>query len=127
MTFCFYIVVGLVTIIIQTTIVPYYSLLHGLSDLPLFLVIYLALFRPMRESLPMAFILGFVMDGLSGGPLGLYVSTYFWTCAGILWLMTFLHIRSRILLPVVAASAVMVENIILLVGMVVPAPDLRMH
>lgn len=126
MTFCIYMAISLLTITIQTTIIPYHFLLRGFYDLPLLLVIYLALFRPMRESLPMVFILGLVMDSLSGSPLGLYVSTYFWVCAGILWLITFLHIRSRLLLPIVVASSVVVENVIFGVGTVMLVPDARM-
>ena len=126
MTLCFYIAASLLVILIQTTIIPYHSLVHGFYDLPLLLVIYLALYRPIRESLPMVIGLGFVMDSLSGSPLGLYVSTYFWTCAGILWFMTFLHIRNRLLLPIVVAAAVLVENIIFLAGMVMLVPDMRM-
>ncbi|MEE8397775.1 MAG: rod shape-determining protein MreD, partial [Desulfobacterales bacterium] len=90
------------------------------------LVVYLALFRPMRESFPMAIIFGFVMDSLSGGPLGLYVTTYFWSCAGILGVMTFLDIRSRFLLPMVVASVVIVENALFGAGTVMFVPDARM-
>ncbi len=123
MSVVLYMVVGLLLVIIQTTIIHEIPLLHGTHDLLLLLVVYGGLYRPLRESLPLALAMGLIMDGLSGGPPGLYVTAYLWICIGITWLITFLHVRNRLLLPVVFAAAVVLENIVLLGGMVLLVSD----
>jgi len=122
MSLVLYMVTGLVLIIMQTTIVQGNPVLHGIHDLPLLLAVYAALLRPPRESVPHAIAMGFVMDGLSGGPIGLYVTAYFWICICIIWLMTFLHVRSRLLLPFVYFAAALLENLILVGGLILLVP-----
>jgi rod shape-determining protein MreD len=125
MTSLLYIPISLLLIVVQTTILNNHPLLPGFHDLPLLLVTYMGLFRPMREGLLYVLVMGFVMDGLSEGPLGLYVTAYFWICFSISWLMTFLHVRSKLLLPFVFALATVLENCILLWGMIIGVPGAR--
>ena len=125
MTFLLYMSISLLLIIIQTTIIHSHQLLLGFHDLPLLLVVYMGLFRPVRESIPFVLMLGFVMDGLSEGPFGLYVSVYFWIFISISWLMTFLHVRSMLLLPFVFGLAMLIESGILLGGMILLVPGAR--
>lgn len=125
MTFLLYTPISLLLIIIQTTIIHGHQLLFGFHDLPLLLVVYMGLFRPVSESISFVLMLGFVMDGLSEGPFGLYVTVYFWIFVSISWLMTFLHVRSKLLLPFVFALAMLIENGILLGGMILLVPGAR--
>lgn len=125
MTFLLYIPISLLLIIIETTIIHNCQFLPGFHDLLLLLVIYMGLYRPIRESIPSILVLGFVMDGLSGGPVGLYATAYFWIFISISWLMTFLHVRSMLLLPFVFATGMLMENGILLVGMILLVPGAR--
>ena len=91
-------------------------------DLLVPLVIYLGLFRSVRESLPVIIVIGFVMDNLSGGPLGLYLTAYLWLFAGVRWIIYVLHVGDKVLLPFVVAIGVLLENAIFMgvIGMLEP-------
>jgi len=54
-------------------------LFHGVFyDLLIPLVVFLSLNLPNREGVSVVLILGLIMDLLSGGMFGLYLSIYFW-------------------------------------------------
>jgi rod shape-determining protein MreD len=89
-------------------------LLEHSYDLPAVFVLYLGLFRHVRESIAVILLLGFVMDSLSGGPFGLYLTTYLWLFIGVRWVIKYLHAGNRILLPFVVASGILIENLIFL-------------
>jgi len=112
MTYFFYMCTFVLLFIFQTTIMPYFRMFDGFYDLISPFVLYLGLFRPARESIPVVLVLGFVMDNLSGGPLGLYLTAYFWLYAGVKWLITVMNVRDNILLPFVVAVGVLLQNII---------------
>ena len=112
MTYVFYTLVGLVLITLQTTVMPTLSFLGNHFDLLVALVIYLGLFRPVRESLPFIFILGLVADNLSGSPLMLYVTTYLWVYACVRWLNNVLQIGMRFRFPIIIGAGVLLENLI---------------
>lgn len=126
MIYCYYIAVSLCLIVVQTTLVPFFPLSGGLYDVPALFIVYLGLFCPVREGFPIVLVLGLVSDGLSGGPLGLYTAIYFWLFAGAAWIKTFLHMRSILLLPVVTASAILIENLLLITGMAFFVPDSKL-
>ena len=109
-----YISVSLLLVVLQTAVIPHIHLLKNISDIPLLLVIYVGLRRPLRESLSVALIFGLVMDGLSASPVGLYAIAYFWICCILAWLMTFFHIRSTLLLPIIYGAAALLEDCIFL-------------
>ena len=77
MSYFFNISVCLLLVILQTTIMPYLPPLDKFYDLLIPFIVYLSLSRPVRESLPFILFLGYIMDNLSGGPFGLYLTTYF--------------------------------------------------
>ncbi len=112
MTYFFYICTFVLLLIFKTTVMPYFLLFDRFYDLLAPFVIYLGLFRSVRESIPIIIIFGFIMDNLSGGPLGLYLTTYLWLFAGVKWVITILRVRDNILLPFVVAAGVLLENII---------------
>lgn len=114
MTYCFYICTCFCLVIYQTTIMPHLVIFNQFYDLLCLLVIYLGLFRPVRESIPVVLLLGLVMDDLSGGPLGLYITTYFWLFVGLNQALKFFQVGHRLLLPLVIASGVLIENLIFL-------------
>jgi rod shape-determining protein MreD len=91
---------------------PCFLLFDRFYDLLAPFVIYLGLFRSTRESIPIIIVFGFIMDNLSGGPLGLYLTTYLWLFAGVKWVITILQVRDNVLLPFVVAVGVLLENII---------------
>ena len=122
MTYCFYMCVFVFFVILQTVIMPYFPLFDSFYDLLVPFVIYLGLFRSVRESVPVIIVMGFVMDNLSGGPLGLYLTAYLWLFAGVRWIVYVLHVGDKVLLPFVVAAGVLLENVIFMgvIGMFEP-------
>jgi len=87
-------------------------------------VIYLGLYRSLREGVVTVIILGFVMGSLCGSPLGVYITSYFWIYLGCIWVLTFLHVHSMILLSFIVAVAVVFENLIFLIGLILQTEGL---
>ncbi|UCE51129.1 MAG: hypothetical protein JSV31_17900 [Desulfobacterales bacterium] len=112
MIYCFYIGACLCLVILQTTILPYLPLLDRIYDLLIPFIIYLGLFRSIREGLFLVLFLGFIMDNLSGSPFGLYLTSYCWLFVGIKWTTTFVQVRSRLLQSLVVAAGVLLQNLI---------------
>jgi cell shape-determining protein MreD len=104
--------IGLFLIIIQTTVMPHIPVFERFYDLLTPLVLYLSIFRPVRESTVIIVIFGFLMDNISGGPFGLYLTVYFWLFLSVRWAITFLHVGDSFLLPFVVAVGVFMENLI---------------
>ncbi|MEA3417645.1 MAG: rod shape-determining protein MreD [Thermodesulfobacteriota bacterium] len=113
MSYCFHIFACLCLIIFQTTILPCLSLSNTFYDLLVLYIVYMGLFFSVREGIPVALIAGSVMDSLSGGPFGLYLTAYLWLFIGVRQLIKFFHVSNYILLPFVVAAAVLIENVIL--------------
>ncbi len=113
MTYFFYVSLCLVLIVVQTAVMPW-ILPYGRCtyDLTVPFVLYLGIFCPIRESLAVIFFAGFVTDNFSAAPFGLYSITYLWLFAGTKWIVTFLHVGNRILLPVLAGAGVLAENLL---------------
>lgn len=109
MTYLFYIAVCLTLVVLETTLMADLVVFRGIYDLLVTFVVYLGLYRPARESLPVIACLGFVMDNLSGAPFGLYLTVYLWVFAGIKWLMRYLQVRTSALVMVVVPIAVFIE------------------
>lgn len=112
MTYFYTIAVCFCLLIFQTTILPSFRLLENFYDLPVVFVLYLGLSRRFRESIAVILLLGFLMDSLSGGPFGLYLTTYFWVFLGVRWIIKYFHAGNRILVPFVVAAGVLIENLI---------------
>lgn len=112
MTYCFYVCICVCLVIFHTTIIPHISLLTNFYDILIPFIIYLGLFRPVRESIVFILVLGFLMDNLSGGPFGLYLTTYLWLFIVVKVVVKYLHARNNILLVLIVAAGVLMENII---------------
>jgi hypothetical protein len=56
------------------------------------------------------FLSGIVMDSLSGGAFGIYCSTYIWLFFWVKALVQYVHVKSLLLIPVVMAVAIFMEN-----------------
>ena len=114
MSYFFNISACLFLVILQTTIMPYLSLLDKFYDLLIPLIVYLSVSRPVRESLPFVIFLGFIMDNLSGGPFGLYLTTYFWLYLGVKGITTFIQVGNRLfIITLIVVGGVLFENLIL--------------
>ena len=119
MTYFVYFCIGLCLVIIQTAIMPFFSMLDGFYDLVCIFVIYLSLYRPVREGIPVILFFGLVMDNLFGGPFGLYGTTYLWLFIGIKWLITFLQLGNFVLLSFVVVLGILMENLIFIGAIVI--------
>lgn len=123
MTIIFYILVSLCLVLVKTTLIPAFPLFDKFYDLLIPIIIYLSLFRSMREGIPIILFFGIIMDSLCGGPAGLYLATYIWLYAGMRWLSQFLHTGNMLLAAVAVALGVVFECMVLLGYMVMLAPD----
>ena len=123
MTTIIYIVISIGSIVIQTTLFPLVAWLDGFYDLLIPFVVYLALYRPLKEGLPAVLFLGLAMDTLSGGPFGIYSTTYIWLYGVIAWLIGFLHFKNKLLMPFVVVVGVFMENMVFLGTVKLGNPD----
>ena len=125
MTHLLNICIGLLLVVIQTTVMPHIPVFERFYDLISPLVIYLSIFRPVRESTIIVLIFGFLMDNISGGPFGLYLTAYLWLFLGVRWAITFLHVGDSFLLPFVVAVGVLMENLIFIGARAILEPNLQ--
>ena len=125
MSYLIYIIVGLIIVVFQTTLPMHFRLFESLYDLFLLFVIYVGFYRPIREGLPFVILFGFVMDGMSGGPFGLYMSCYFWLYVGMLLLTRFMRVSNNLILPLVVVGSVLIQNLVFLGTMAVFMPDVK--
>jgi cell shape-determining protein MreD len=101
---------GLVLIVTQTTILPYFKIFDSIYDLLCPLVIYIGLFQPVRKAVPVILLYGFLMDNLSGAPPGFYLTTYIWLFVYAVVLCRFMHVNDKFIGPLIVALGVVIEN-----------------
>ena len=126
MNYCFYAAVCLFLIVLQTTILPFIPLFESIYDLLIPFVIYLGLYRPIREGLILVFFLGFLMDNLSGSHFGLYLTIYCWLFIGVKWITTLFQVGNRVLFSVVVAVGVLIGNGIIISSFAIQGGDMRL-
>ena len=122
MTYCFHFLICFVLVILQTTVMPYFSVFDRFYDLLFPFIVFLSLFRSSRESIPVVLFFGLVMDTLSGGPFGLYLTTYLWLFVGVKWMITFLDVGDSVLLLFVVAIGVLIQNLIFVGSIAIFSP-----
>ena len=88
---------------------PQIGFLAGIYDVLLAYVLFLSLFRPLKESLALVLVFGFFMDSLSGGPFGLYLTTYFWVLLITRQITRFLHPDNLVLRFFIVTLGVVVQ------------------
>jgi rod shape-determining protein MreD len=110
MTYCVYIACGLFMIICQTTVLPRLAFVGYCFDLLLPLVVYLAAFRPLHEALPFTVFLGVLMDHLSVGPFGLYLTSYVWLFIAARAAATVVRAEHPIMIVLILIGAVAAQN-----------------
>lgn len=118
MTFFFYIGIGLGLMILQTSLLPRLAFIGHFFDLLVPLVIYLAAFRPLHESLIFTLFLGLLADNLSGGPFGLYLTAYVWLFVGVRMAATVVRAENPFLLVLIILLGVVLQNLIFYGGLV---------
>jgi len=106
-------------IIIKTAVLSNFAFFNNFYDILLPFVLYLGLFRPFSQGLPLIFFYGFCMDSITGGPFGIYISVYFILFIAMRWTIQFLHARSILLKPFIVLIGVFIENLIFMAFLVV--------
>lgn len=114
MTFLIYTLICLCLILAQTVILPFFFHVVNSYDLILMFILYLGFYRPALEALPVLLLMGCLMDCLSGGAFGIHTTTYVWLYAVMRGTIQYLHVNSLIVLPVVILTAVLLENLVVL-------------
>lgn len=110
MNYFIYTTCGLFMVICQTTVIPRLAFVGYFFDLVLPVVIYLAAFRPLHEALPFTVFLGAVMDNLSGGPFGLYLTSYVWLFIVVRAAATIVRAENPIMIVSILIGAVAAQN-----------------
>jgi rod shape-determining protein MreD len=123
MTILYYILVSLCLLVVKTTLIPVLPFFTKFYDLLIPIVIYLSFFRALREGIPIVIFFGLIMDSLCGAPMGLYMSTYIWLYVAMRYLRRVLHSGNIALFAVAVAVGVAFESLVLLIYMLMLAPD----
>ncbi|MBI9089753.1 MAG: rod shape-determining protein MreD [Desulfobacterium sp.] len=117
--FFFYFGISLALTIVQTSILPGFSVFSQSFDLLFVIVLSLSL-RFSHPAIGVAvFLLGCAMDSVSGGPFGLYISAYVWIYILVRSLKSLVHLENIVFLICMSAVAVVVENAFLVFTFVV--------
>jgi rod shape-determining protein MreD len=113
MIYFFHITIGFSVILLQTTVLPHMGFFTSCYDLLIVQIVYLGLYQTVRESVVIIGLLGVVVDSLTGGPYGVYLTTYFWLFVSVRWALVYLRLSDTIILPFVVAYGVLIENLLL--------------
>lgn len=110
MTYLVYIPIAIAFIVMQTVVLPVLFFSERSYDLLLILVLFLGFYRSAAESIPVVLLLGLLSDSFSGGPFGLYITTYLWLFVGVKIVIPLFHADSWIVLFVGILSGVLLEH-----------------
>lgn len=110
MAYLVYIPLAILLIVMQTVVLPVFFLISNSYDLLLILVLFLAFYRPHSEGVPMVIILGFLSDCFSGGPFGLFTTTYIWLYVGVKSVVQYFLVDSWFVLLAAILSGVLLEH-----------------
>lgn len=115
----FYFCLFLLFFLVQTSVFPSFSIFSQNFDLLLVIILSLSLkFSNIGTGMAI-FILGCIMDSVSGGPFGLYLSAYVWIYILVRSLKSLVHLENIVFLVCMGAVAVVVENAFLVFSFVV--------
>jgi len=114
MTYVFYGLVGIVLVLLETTLLPVWSMGDLTYDLLLPLVIFVSVFRPAREGIFVIIVFGILLDRLSGGRFGLYLTTYFWLFMGVKIAQGVIQVKNFPALMLISTFGVIFENFLFL-------------
>lgn len=112
---------GIGLIICHTSLIPRLPFVGAFFDPLLPLVVYLGVFRPPREAVPVALFFGFLADSLSGGAFGIFMSAYLWVALGVRQAAAVVRAENPFILIFILIVAVAAENA--LIAAVVAAAD----
>jgi rod shape-determining protein MreD len=114
-------------LLFQTTITPNFRLFYDFFNLMNLFVVYLVLYRSNQEIIIFVALTGILMDSVSGGPFGLYMTTYIWLSLSIKWTLKYLHKGNAILIPMIISGSILAENLIIISVMALVEKNFSFH
>lgn len=114
--FCLYTLIGLATIVGQTTILRLPVFQGVLYDLLIPLIIFVRLHLTLRASGLLALTVGFVMDLFSGGVFGLYMTVYLWIFLLVQGVSNYFNVQGTACRSALIALCVLGQNLVFLVS-----------
>jgi len=118
---CLYFMVGLSAVVAQTTILRI-PLFHAVFyDLLIPLVVFLSLNLPDKKGVLVVLILGLIMDLLSGGIFGLYLSIYFWIFLWVKSVSKYFDVCDTIFQSVLIGVCVFGQHLIFCISVAAPS------
>lgn len=112
MRYLIYFLVSAVLISLQTTIIPALPLLLTPYDILIPFVVYLTLFRPLSEGLPVIVLTGCAMDMLSGAVAGIYLIIFIWILLLFKRAKIYFHLKDPVLFKMIVIISILIENFI---------------
>lgn len=123
---CLYLVLGLLTIVAETTILKL-SIFQGIFyDLLIPLVVFLSVNLPNRKGFLVVVILGMMMDLLSGGIFGLYLTIYLWIFLSVKNLSKYFDVDKALFQSVLIGVCVFGEHLLFCVSVAAPWKGARL-
>jgi cell shape-determining protein MreD len=114
--FCLYSVIGLATIVGQTTLLRIPVFQGVFYDLLIPLVVFMRLHLTLTEASLLTLILGFVMDLFSGGVFGLYMTVYLWIFLLVQGVSDYFNVQGTACRSALIAFCVLGQNLIFLIS-----------
>ncbi len=109
MIYGFFAFFGLALVLLQSLVLVALLPAGLVYDLLIPLVVYLSLFHPNGKTLFLLLCMGLIMDGITGGAMGIYMLTYFWIFVGIQVAVHFFQKDSPVLMVVAIILGVLLE------------------
>ena len=110
MAYLAYIPLALCLIVMQTVVLPVLFVVENSYDLMLIMVLFLGFHRPTGEGFPVVILLGLLSDSYSGGPFGLFTTTYIWLYVSVKAVVQYFLVDSWFVLLVGILTAVVLEH-----------------
>ena len=110
--YLFYLLLVVFLVILQTSILPYLPAVGRFYDFLIPFIVYLSLYKPLVDGLPVLTVAGLAMDMLSGAPIGIYLTTYLWVYIACRGAPRLVSIRSQLLFPALVVLGVLFQNLI---------------
>jgi len=110
-----YIVLGMAVAVLRTTLLGLPFFHNAVYDLLIPIVVFVRLRLPVKEGVFIVLFMGYVMDLVSGGQFGLYMTTYLWVFIGVKLISNYFSVQENFSLSVLLVVCVLFENLLFLV------------
>jgi rod shape-determining protein MreD len=127
MAYCFNVILIIVLLLFQTSIVPNFRLFYDFFNIMNLFVVYLILYRPVKEISVFVVLTGILMDSVSCCPFGLYTTIYIWVSISIKWALKYLHKGNVIIIPMIISGVILVENLMIMGVMALIEKNIFFH